>query len=971
MSFSASAQVWSLIFWFLAVINGLMAVSLVLLGPRRMVRRWLGITLLVMAVDYGALGLWGWGGSGGAMQAVAFAVAVATAAVLPLSLLACLLLFWRRVSAYVRNGLLVLAVLPLLLSSVDLLTGEGLWYVPPPEDPVALLSMISSPWQVYQGYLYPFLGVVYFYLVPLLTLVLLFYAAVMNQVLSAKERATAWVLLVVGSVALAMQIGGAFSLVRMLLSGVVLTAGWVHAVMHELMEAWQRRSHRLSARLIVAVLASVLFVAGVGGGAWLVLGRERVVRDVTARLRAVNQAVKQTLYTWLAWNGDVLGNVLVQPDVVSMVAARQEPWLTMVAQLHPYVYLASTLGMDGLNVARSDGMAPVDYHEREWFIRASRGTPLVFQRIQGRTYGEMALAIAAPIRKTSGEVVGVGMLAVTLKDIVTQMWRFVGEDADVIYVVDEGGRLLAYVGIGAVSLQEDFSNEVPVIMLRHGRTGTVRFVDREGISWWAYADWVTLPRSDDRWGVVVQRPASAVLAETRRTQYLVWGGVLGGGVLSFVLFAFIAFGTLYPLSQLAEEARAVAAGERDQVTSFDGRDEVAVLARALNQIVRQLQVLRRDFEARVEERTRQLERRAEYLAVTGEVSRVAASILDVDELLDRVVHLIADRFHFYHAGIFLLDEAGEWAVLRAASSEGGRRMLARGHRLRVGREGVVGYVSATGRPRIALDVAADEAWLPNPDLPDTRSEMGLPLTAAGGRVIGVLDVQSEEPEAFTDEDIATLRILADQIAVAIVNARLFRDNQRVLEDLRRLYGEEMARGWARRRRMLRGYRYTGAGARPLTDEEYDELGRDVQRYLLEQVRHSSGGSGTRPLVHRDAERNLLFVPLRFAGSVLGMVRFRRSPERPWTQHEVEFASKAAVDIAQALENARLLSDARERATRDRLVGEIAGRLRASLDMDVIMQTAVQELGRVLGAEMTLIQVSGPDGDGGEEDRVDG
>ncbi len=772
MTFSVSAQVWPLIFWLLAVMDGVMAVSLMLLGPRRTVRKWLGVALLVMAVDNGALGLWSWGGSSGTIQVVAFAVAVATAAVPPLSLLACLALFRRRVSVYVRGGLLVLAALPLLLSFVDLLTGAELWYVPPPEDSVAFLSMMNTPWRVYQGRLYPFLGAVNFYLVSLSTLGVLFYAAAMDHVLSTKEHATAWVLLGGVGVALALQIGGGVSLARMLLSSVVLTTGWIHTAMQELMEAWRRRGHRLSARLVVAVLAGVLLVAGVGGGVWLALGRERVVRNVATRLRAVNRAVRQTLYTWLVWNGDLLGNVLVQPDVVSMIAVRQEPWLTMVAQLHPHVYLASTLGMDGFNVARSDGMAPVDYHEREWFVRASQGTPLVFQRIQGRTYGETALVIAAPIRKTSGEVVGVGMLAVTLKDIVTQMWRFVGEDADVIYVVDEDGRLLAYVGVGGGSLQEDYSNEVPVIMLLHERTGVIRFTDREGASWWAYADWVTLPRSDTRWGVVVQRPASAVLAETRRNQYPVLGVVLGGGVLSILLFAFITVGTLHPLSQLAEEAQAVAAGERDQVTLFDGRDEVAVLARALNQIIRQLRVLRRDFEARVEERTRQLERRAEYLAVTGEVSRVAASILDVDELLDRVVHLIADRFHFYHAGIFLLDEAGEWAVLRAASSEGGRRMLARGHRLRVGREGVVGYVSATGRPRIALDVAADEAWLPNPDLPQTRSEMGLPLTAAGGRVIGVLDVQSEEPEAFTDEDIATLRILADQIAVAIVNARL-------------------------------------------------------------------------------------------------------------------------------------------------------------------------------------------------------
>ncbi len=167
------------------------------------------------------------------------------------------------------------------------------------------------------------------------------------------------------------------------------------------------------------------------------------------------------------------------------------------------------------------------------------------------------------------------------------------------------------------------------------------------------------------------------------------------------------------------------------------------------------------------------QRRAAQLAAAAEVARDATSILDVEQLLNETVHLISEQFGFYHAGVFLLDEAGEYAVLQAASSEGGQRMLARGHKLRVGKVGIVGKVAATGEPHIALDVGKDAVHFANPDLPDTHSEMGLPLRVRG-RVIGVLDVQSTRVAAFTEDDVAVLQTLADQLAAAIANARLFR-----------------------------------------------------------------------------------------------------------------------------------------------------------------------------------------------------
>ncbi len=174
-----------------------------------------------------------------------------------------------------------------------------------------------------------------------------------------------------------------------------------------------------------------------------------------------------------------------------------------------------------------------------------------------------------------------------------------------------------------------------------------------------------------------------------------------------------------------------------------------------------------------------LQRRAMQLEASAEVARAITSIFDLDQLLNQTVRVITENFGFYHTGIFLVDETGDWAILRAASSEGGRKMLAAGHRLARG-EGMVGWVLEHRHPRIALDVGKDAVHFVNPNLPATRSEMALPLIA-GGQVLGVLDVQSTEAEAFEQDDIQILEIVAGQLAVAIENARRVSQEAALLE----------------------------------------------------------------------------------------------------------------------------------------------------------------------------------------------
>jgi GAF domain-containing protein len=361
-------------------------------------------------------------------------------------------------------------------------------------------------------------------------------------------------------------------------------------------------------------------------------------------------------------------------------------------------------------------------------------------------------------------------------------------------------------------------------------------------------------------------------------------------------------------------------------------------AQALAESNRELQSSRDALQVQ----THDLERRAHYLKATAEIARDATSMLNLQELLSRSASLVSERFGFYHTGIFLLDPGGEWAVLQAASSEGGQRMLARGHRLRVGEEGIVGYVTGRGEPRIALDVGADAVFFDNPDLPDTRSEMALPLRARG-EIIGALDVQSKEPRAFSDEDVAVLQTLADQVAMAINNARLFQQAQAGLEAERRAYGEISRRAWEQvlRARPTLGYFCDTQGdIKPVTSQWRPEMIQATQ----EGNTFQDGG-------------NAVAIPLKVRDHTLGVVGLRKPDGAgEWTAEEIALMETLTEQLGVALESARLYQDTQRRAERERMTGEVMARMRETLDVETVLKTAVDEMYQVLGLDEIVIRL---------------
>jgi PAS domain S-box-containing protein len=339
-------------------------------------------------------------------------------------------------------------------------------------------------------------------------------------------------------------------------------------------------------------------------------------------------------------------------------------------------------------------------------------------------------------------------------------------------------------------------------------------------------------------------------------------------------------------------------------------------------------------------------RRSRQLEATAQVAREAAAIRDLDQLLTKACQLISDQFGFYHTGIFLLDNNNEYAVLQAANSEGGQRMLERGHKLHIGRTSIVGYVAMTGEPRIALDVGEDAVYFDNPDLQATRSEMSLPLKIRED-ITGILDVQSTDPGAFSIADIETLQIMADQIALAIENARLFEQSKKAIANLEALYGQKLRQSW---RQQL------GTQSRAFY---YDRL--RVTQASRDHIKSIKSYQTDEPMIRTDENGSHIIVPILIRGQRIGNILLRRQPEEDaWSKEDLAIAAGTADQIAVALDNTRLLEATQRLVDQEQTISMISTRLSRSMDIDSILRSVVQELGQLPSVAEASVHISPPE-----------
>lgn len=344
------------------------------------------------------------------------------------------------------------------------------------------------------------------------------------------------------------------------------------------------------------------------------------------------------------------------------------------------------------------------------------------------------------------------------------------------------------------------------------------------------------------------------------------------------------------------------------------QDEFTKTQQAARKTLDALRKERSTLEERVQERTIGLSRKTEQLRATSYIARKTAEVQDLPTLLGTVAHLVTDQFGFYHTGVFLINESGNQVVLQAASSEGGQRMVEQGHALTIGMQGIVGYVAAQKKPRIALDVGTDAVFFNNPDLPFTRSEVALPLLIRN-KILGVLDIQSDRPQAFSMDDIDVLQTLSDQIAIAIENARLLDETQAAITQLESLTSIRTHEAWIQKlQEQERAFTYTPLGLR------------------AEKLPQNSN--------------NTIRASIILRGRNIGNISIARKGDGKWSRLDERLLEEVANQVGLAVDNIRLLEEATQRARQEQTVGKLAAQFSQSLDLDTLLQTAARELGQL-------------------------
>jgi len=377
------------------------------------------------------------------------------------------------------------------------------------------------------------------------------------------------------------------------------------------------------------------------------------------------------------------------------------------------------------------------------------------------------------------------------------------------------------------------------------------------------------------------------------------------------------------------------------------------------------------------------------LETAAEIARDISSSLNLDELLVKAVNFIRERFDFYHASVFMHDLQGEFAVIREATGEAGVQMKRTGYKVGIGSKSIVGFVSSRGEQLIVDNTAKDAAYYANPLFPNTRSEAAFPLKV-GDRILGEIDVQSIHPFAFTQDKIRSLQILADQMAIAVVNTELFSETQEHLSQHRLLHHitTTAASGTTLEEALesaVNGLQVTLGGDRAtilLTNREKNSLEVKASTGYAEDIAKveipiGSGITGwvaahKRPLrvknVSEDPRyilvssntRSELAIPLVFRNELLGVLNVESELIDAYTENDEEMLGTLGGSLAAIIANARLLEQIRVQADRDRLIYEVTSKIRRSTDIQLIMAATTSELTRLTGARYAKIQIKPED-----------
>jgi signal transduction histidine kinase len=500
-------------------------------------------------------------------------------------------------------------------------------------------------------------------------------------------------------------------------------------------------------------------------------------------------------------------------------------------------------------------------------------------------HGEDDIIMTVPVRDDFGGIAGVlaaRLEASELTDLILS--RANSTQTGEIYLVSQDRRFLTEPRFSPDSPEAHSEGIDRALTPGPNRNGQGIYQNYNGVTVTGAYRWI--PELEI--ALLVERAEDEALAGVRQLS------LFSGGVAALVLLIavgialFITSRIVRPISTLTEVAGAIAQGDLNQKVAVETRNEIAILAQAFNAMTENL---RNSIES-LHERTRALE-------TIGEISRQLAGILDLDELLQYVVNRIHTEVAFYHTHIYLVEAEKGDLVMMEGSGEIGRQLKEQGYRLKLG-QGIAGTVAATKEAFLSNNVDELLNFVPNPLLPDTKSELAVPLRK-GDQVLGVLDIQSEQLNRFTSQDMAFMQSIADQLAVALDNAHLLAETQAALREVERLNRRLTREAWEQFGQEIKtaGYRFIGGAKNVIKPDSTAWLPPMKEAALQKQlVKQSYPGNGQSP-------RAELAVPLILRGEVIGVLGVKRDETADWAAEEVDAVEAVADQVARALENARL------------------------------------------------------------------
>jgi GAF domain-containing protein len=423
------------------------------------------------------------------------------------------------------------------------------------------------------------------------------------------------------------------------------------------------------------------------------------------------------------------------------------------------------------------------------------------------------------------------------------------------------------------------------------------------------------------------------LVERSRDQLITLG--LSILAISLLMGMLISRSTSLPIQDIIDTIRKIQKGDLSARATLFAPDQTTQMTLLLNQLLDQFKSGQVNMEKQVETRTADLNRKTAQLQAAARVFREASIAEDLPSLLTQTVNSIAHYFDLYHIGIFLVDEPSDVLILRAASSSGGKKLVFDGYKLELGQSSAPGIAATENRPVVIYKADRTPSFRISPELPLSQTEAAFPLTTRG-KCFGVLDLQFSEHLPLSADDIGIFQSMADQISLAIQNARLVEESRTAAEQLSEALADNTRSVWSKRtEEQKRLYRYTPRGLAVLSSAE---AGSMVNERTAQTIN----------------------IPVTLRGQSIGEIVLRRQGENAWSDADRSLAHEVSTQLGLALENSRLLQEAQQRTILEQTLSKLTTQLGRSIDTDTLLQTTVKELHKLPDVTEVSVFLSPPE-----------